>query len=151
MRKSGSGTISEMVSTIISMILISAGILPDTFAAQEAIPSQVTGRVPRARDRRFLGQQFESDAGLANRCCERGHLSSIWNELAARYSPLDLIDLLDELPRRYSRNFVYERMIIWHDGQPTGHFTPFGNQAVAQVIADRVRRQSALSLPLSSK
>lgn len=98
-----------------------------------------------------IGQQFESDAGLANRCCERGHLSSIWNELAARYSSLDLIDLLDELPRRYSRNFVYEHMIIWHDGQPTGHFTPFGNQAVAQVIADRVRRQSALSLPLSSK
>jgi hypothetical protein len=98
-----------------------------------------------------IGQQFESDAGLANRCCERGHLSSIWNELAARYSSLDLIDLLDELPRRYSRNFVYEHMIIWHDGQPTGHFTPFGNHAVAQVIADRVRRQSALSLPLSSK
>jgi hypothetical protein len=98
-----------------------------------------------------IGQQFASDAGIASPCCERVHLSSIWKKLFARYSSLDLIDLLDELPRRYSRNLVYEQMIIRHDGQPTGHFTPFGNQAVAQVIADRLRRQSALSLPLTTR
>jgi hypothetical protein len=94
-----------------------------------------------------IGQLFESDHSIANRCCDRRHFYLIWDRLATRYPSFQNLDLLDELPRRYNRELVYKQMIIHHQGQPTGHFTPLGNSAVAEIIAERLRQDAPIAQP----
>jgi hypothetical protein len=93
------------------------------------------------------GDQFASDAQLENRCCERGRLAATWQRLAETHpGRVEAIDLLDELPKRYSRKTVYDKMSILLGGQPIGHFTPFGNHAVAETIAAHLGRNAGDAL-----
>ena len=82
------------------------------------------------------GLEFDADETIANKCCERQHLWSIFQRLA-----VDAIDLGEALPKKYSRNTVYTHMYIHHRGVPSGHFTPAGNEAVAREIANYIREQ----------
>ncbi len=92
------------------------------------------------------GDELATDAALGNHCCDRGHLAKIWKRLAQKYPSADAIDLMEVLPRQYSRSVVYEQMIIHHDGKPSGHLTPFGNKAVAEVIAQYLHRNNGAAL-----
>ncbi|MBI2357551.1 MAG: SGNH/GDSL hydrolase family protein [Deltaproteobacteria bacterium] len=92
------------------------------------------------------GAHLATDEGLNNYCCDRGHLAAIWKRLAEKYPSFGTIDLMEVLPREYSRKVVYEQMIMYHNGRPTGHFTPFGNQAVAKVIAQYLNRKIGAAL-----
>jgi hypothetical protein len=88
------------------------------------------------------GDQLTSDAARGNYCCERGSLMRIWKKLAEEYSRIKVIDLLEELPKKYSRELVHDKMIFYHGGHPIGHFTPVGNLAVAELIQDQLHRRS---------
>jgi hypothetical protein len=81
------------------------------------------------------GLAFTSDE-LLNKCCERKHLLDIIQGLSA-----DVIDVAEALSRKYSRRTVYDRMYIHHRGVPSGHFTPFGNEAVADVIGAYINQR----------
>lgn len=97
-----------------------------------------------------IGPQFASDAELDNYCCDRGHLLRIWKRLAQKYPSTEVIDLMELLPRQYTRKVVYEQMIIYHDGKPIGHFTPFGNRAVANVLAQHLNRKHSTALSVQA-
>jgi hypothetical protein len=87
------------------------------------------------------GEEFRSDEAIANKCCEREHLLKIFQRLRVA-----AIDLGDALLERYPRNVVYKDMYISHDGIPNGHFTPFGNEAVARVIGDYIHQKFGVEI-----
>jgi hypothetical protein len=93
-----------------------------------------------------IGAQLANDGELDNYCCDRGHLLRIWKQLARKYPSTEVIDLMELLPRQYTRKVVYEQMIIYHDGKPIGHFTPFGNRAVAKVLAQHLNHKHGTAL-----
>ena len=76
------------------------------------------------------GEQFRRGNDIGDSCCERKHLLNILGRL-----PADRMDLKDALLSKYSRETVYESMYFHHAGIANGHFTPVGNQAVAERIA----------------
>jgi hypothetical protein len=96
------------------------------------------------------GSRLASNSEADNYCCDRGHLLRIWRRLAEKYPSTEVIDLMELLPRQYSRKVVYEQMIIHHDPKPTGHLTPFGNQAVAKVLAQHLSRKHGTALSVNA-
>jgi hypothetical protein len=87
------------------------------------------------------GLELRSDEAVANPCCERKHLRAIFKELS-----VDSLDLGDALSKKYSRRIVSDQMYIHHRGVPSGHFTPFGNEAVAREIASYIREQFGVTV-----
>ena len=89
------------------------------------------------------GMAFRTDELMTdtNTCCERKHLRDIVQRLS-----VDAIDVGETLPRKYSRSTVYERMYIHHRGDASGHFTPFGNEAVAQEIGDYIQERFGVAV-----
>jgi hypothetical protein len=90
------------------------------------------------------GNELATEADRNNPCCERGHLTAMWNRLA-RTTPFDVIDVVDALSREYGADRFKRELVFSHRGRPSGHFTPLGNEAVAKLI-DRFiqRRQSGI-------
>ena len=84
------------------------------------------------------GAEVVAGAPFSKSCCERARLVGMWRRFAERFSFIDIIDLLDELPKKVSNRPFYETMLKYHDGKPTGHFTPSGNEAVAAIISERL-------------
>jgi hypothetical protein len=87
------------------------------------------------------GLELASDAAIARKYRERKRLSDIFEGLA-----VDAIDLGEALSKRYSRRTVYDRMYIHHRGVPSGHFTPFGNEAVAREIGHYIHERFGVAL-----
>ena len=87
------------------------------------------------------GLVFTSDATLRDRCCERKHLLDLLRGLS-----VDTIDLAEALAAKHSRGAVHDQMYIHHRGVPSGHFTPAGNEAVAQLIAQYVHDRFGVAL-----
>src|SRR6185295_10590985 len=79
------------------------------------------------------GEKLANPALADNHCCDRVHLAEIWKRLA-RTASFDVIDLTDAMPREYGRDRVMREMQIHFRGRPQGHFTPRGNEAVAEII-----------------
>jgi hypothetical protein len=86
------------------------------------------------------GRQLANAALAENHCCDRKHLANIWKRLA-RTASFDVIDLTEALPREYGRDRVMRDMQIHFRGRPQGHFTPRGNEAVAEIIARFLQNQ----------
>ena len=86
------------------------------------------------------GEQLANDAIADNHCCDRIHLANIWKRLAPTAS-FDVIDLTEAMPREYGRDRVMRDMQIHYRGRPQGHFTPRGNEAVAEIIARFLQNQ----------
>ena len=82
------------------------------------------------------GLELASDEAVVNKYRERKRLSDIFQGLS-----VDAIDLGEALSKRYSRRTVYDRMYIHHRGVPSGHFTPFGNDAVAREIGNYIHEK----------
>ena len=87
------------------------------------------------------GLELASDDGIVATCCERKHLLDIFRALS-----VDAIDLGEALAKRHSRRTVYERMYIHHRGVPSGHFTPFGNEAAAREIIRHIQERFGVAL-----
>jgi hypothetical protein len=87
------------------------------------------------------GLELASDEAVASRHRERKRLWDIFRGLS-----VDAIDLGEALSKSHSRRTVYERMYIHHRGVPSGHFTPLGNDAVAQEIARYVHERFGVAL-----
>jgi hypothetical protein len=87
------------------------------------------------------GLELASDGAIGATCCERKHLLDIFHELS-----VDTIDLGEALSKRYSRRIVYDRMYIHHRGIPSGHFTPFGNEAAAREIARYIQERFGVAV-----
>ena len=89
------------------------------------------------------GMAFRTDELMTgvDRCCERKHLRDIVQRLSA-----DAIDVGETLPKKYSRRTVYERMYIHHHGDASGHFTPFGNEAVAREIGNYIHERFGVAV-----
>jgi hypothetical protein len=87
------------------------------------------------------GLELGSDEAIVNKCCERKRLSDIFQRLS-----VDAIDLGEALSKTYSRRTVYDRMYIHHRGVPSGHFTPFGNEAAAREIGNYIHEKFGVAL-----
>jgi lysophospholipase L1-like esterase len=87
------------------------------------------------------GEQFRTGNDIGNPCCERKHLLNILQRL-----PGDRIDLADELLSKYSQETVYESMYFHHAGIANGHFTPLGNQRVAELIAAYIHERFGVAV-----
>ena len=87
------------------------------------------------------GMDFATDEAIDQKCCERKHLLNILRRLSA-----DAIDLGDALLRDYSRETVHRRMYIHHRGVASGHFTPFGNEAVARELGRFIHERFGVAL-----
>ena len=79
------------------------------------------------------GLELASDEAVVRRYRERKRLFDMFRGFS-----VDTIDLGEALSKRYSRRTVYDQMYIHHRGVPSGHFTPFGNDAVAREIGDYI-------------
>ena len=87
------------------------------------------------------GLELGTDEAVANPCCERKHLQAIFQRLS-----VDSLDLGETLSKKYSRRTVSDQMYIHHRGLPSGHFTPFGNEAVAREIGNYIREKFGVAL-----
>lgn len=86
------------------------------------------------------GSQLATDAALEEPCCERRQLKSMWEKLKRSHPSLSTVDLMQQLSDRFTRDHVYRTMVFFHDGLPIGHFTPSGNRAVAEILAEHLRQ-----------
>jgi hypothetical protein len=87
------------------------------------------------------GLELGTDEAIVNACCERKHLLDIFQGLS-----VDAIDLGEALSKRYSRRTVYDRMYIHHGGAPSGHFTAFGNDAVARELGRYIQERFGVAV-----
>jgi hypothetical protein len=63
---------------------------------------------------------------------ERSHLTGVFARAG-----VDFIDLVPALSARHSRTTIHGEYYFWKDDAP-GHFTPAGNRAVAEILADAI-------------
>ena len=87
------------------------------------------------------GLELGSDEAIVNKYRERKHLSDIFKGLS-----VDAIDLGEVLSKTHSRRTVYDRMYFHHGGVPGGHFTPFGNDAVAREIGNYIHEKFGVAI-----
>jgi hypothetical protein len=87
------------------------------------------------------GLELRSDEAVVNPCCERKHLLDIFRRLS-----VDSLDLGPVLSKKHSRRTVSDDMYIHHRGVPSGHFTPFGNEAVAREIGSYIHEKFGVAV-----